>query len=149
MELQKFYVVGVSKRTTNENGQMGHDILELWKDFLGQDILNKIPNKLDSTIYSVYTEYEGDFTQPYTVVLGCKVADLNNIPDGMVGISIPQGEYVRFAAKGNLNKGVVFEAWSKIWDEPLNRAYVADFEVYDEKAQNPEDAEVGIFIGVK
>lgn len=149
MELQKFYVVGISKRTTNEKGQMGHDILELWKTFLGQSILSKIPNKLDSTIYSVYTDYEGDFTQPYTVVLGCKVADLNNIPDGMVGISVPQGEYIRFTAKGDLNKGSVFEAWSKIWNEPLNRAYVADFEVYGEKAQNPEDAEVDIFIGVK
>lgn len=149
MKLQQFQVIGISTRTTNENGQMGHDILELWKRFLGENIQGQIPNKSDSAIYSVYTDYEGDFTKPYTVVLGCKVVSLNSIPDGMVGITIPEGEYTQFTARGNLNEGAVFEAWSKIWKEPLNRAYLADFEVYGEKAQNPEDAEVDIFIGIK
>ena len=31
----------------------------------------------------------------------------------------------------------------------LDRSYTADFEIYDEKAQNPENAEVDIFIAVK
>lgn len=149
MKLPPFQVIGIHTRTTNANGQMGHDILELWKRFLGENIQSQIPHKADSTIYSVYTDYEGDFTKPYTVVLGCKVLNLNNIPDGMVGITVPEGEYTPFTAQGNLNEGAVFEAWSKIWKAPLNRTYLADFEVYGEKAQNPEDAEVDIFIGVQ
>lgn len=66
----------------------------------------------------------------------------------MVGISIPEGEYEQFTAKGDVNKGAVYEEWTRIWENPLNRTYVADFEVYGEKAQNPEEAEVDIFIGV-
>ncbi len=31
----------------------------------------------------------------------------------------------------------------------MDRAFTADFEVYGEKAQNPSDAEVDIFIAVK
>jgi predicted transcriptional regulator YdeE len=31
----------------------------------------------------------------------------------------------------------------------LDRSYTADFEIYGEKAQNPENAEVDIFIAVK
>jgi len=36
----------------------------------------------------------------------------------------------------------------KIWDANLPRTFTADFEVYDEKAQNPEDAAVDIFIAI-
>ncbi len=48
-----------------------------------ENILANIPNKVDSTIYSVYTDYESDFTKPYTTLIGCKVPDLKSIPKGM------------------------------------------------------------------
>jgi len=148
MEFSKFDIIGISIRTTNENGQAGNDIPKLWQKFFSENILEKIPNKLDSSIYSVYTEYESDFTKPYTTVLGCKVANLNTIPEGMIGITVPNGKFTKFTAKGDLNKGVVFLEWLKIWDSKFNRKYTADFEVYGEKAQNPQDAEVDIFIAV-
>lgn len=45
-------------------------------------------------------------------------------------------------------EGAVINTWFKIWDTDLNRTYKTDFEVYGEKAQNPNDAEVEIFVGV-
>jgi predicted transcriptional regulator YdeE len=36
----------------------------------------------------------------------------------------------------------------KIWQSNLDRTYTTDFEVYDERAQNPANVVVDIFIGV-
>ena len=43
------------------------------------------------------------------------------------------------------------KTWAEIWkdDEILNRTYIYDYELYTEKAQNPADAEIEIYIGVR
>ncbi|MCP1301805.1 GyrI-like domain-containing protein [Chryseobacterium sp. S0630] len=149
VKIEPFKVIGISVRTTNENGQAGKDIPVLWEKMISEDILNSIPNKIDNTIYSIYTDYEKDHTKPYTTVLGCQVENLDNIPEGMVGYSFDGGDYLKFTTKGDLSKGLVINEWLKIWDMDLGRVFSADFEVYGEKAQNPSGAEVDIFIAVK
>ena len=148
MEFTDFSIIGISVRTTNENGQAIKDIGPLWERFLSENLIEKIPNKVDPTVYSVYTDYESDYTKPYTVILGCKVSSLDDIPEGMVGRVIPGGKFTQFTAKGDLNQGIVYSEWLNIWNTKLNRKYTADFEVYGQKALNPEDAEVDIFIAV-
>lgn len=149
VKIEPFKVIGIAVRTTNENGQAGKDIPVLWEKMISEDIVNSIPNKIDNTIYSIYTDYEKDHTKPYTTVLGCRVESLDNIPEGMAGYSFDGGDYLRFTPKGDLSKGLVINEWLKIWDMDLGRVFTADFEVYGEKAQNPSDAEVDIFIAVK
>ncbi|MGR3856953.1 GyrI-like domain-containing protein [Chryseobacterium indologenes] len=149
VKIEPFKVIGIAVRTTNENGQAGKDIPVLWEKMISKNIVNSIPNKIDNTIYSIYTDYEKDHTKPYTTVLGCKVENLDNIPEGMVGYTFDGGEYLKFITKGDLSKGLVINEWIKIWEMDLNRTFTADFEVYGEKAQNPSDAEVDIFIAVK
>lgn len=149
VKIEPFKVIGIAVRTTNENGQAGKDIPVLWEKMISEDIVNSIPNKIDNTIYSIYTDYEKDHTKPYTTVLGCQVENLDNIPEGMVGYSFDGGDYLKFTTKGDLSKGLVINEWLKIWDMDLGRVFTADFEVYGEKAQNPSDAEVDIFIAVK
>ncbi|MCV2485573.1 GyrI-like domain-containing protein [Flavobacterium sp. SH_e] len=148
MNIQKFNVIGISIRTTNENGQSGKDIPELWNQFLAEEISTKIPNKISNDIYCIYTDYEKDHTRPYTTILGCAVVNLNEIPNGMIGKTIDGNHYEKFIAKGNLAEGIVFNEWLKIWKSDLNRTFTADFEVYGEKAQNPNDAEVEIYIAI-
>jgi len=147
--IKKFNVIGISVRTTNENGQAGQDIPALWNKFMTERILEKIPNKIDNSIYCVYTEYEKDHTKPYTTILGCRVENLEAIPSGMTGKTFEGTIYTKYIAKGNILQGLVFEEWTKIWNSDLDRTFTADFEVYGEKAQNPENAEVDIFIAVK
>ncbi len=149
MNIQSFYIIGISVRTTNENNQAGKDISELWNTFLSQNIIQKIPNKIGGEVYSVYTDYEKDYTKPYTTILGCKVSSLDSIPQGMIGKTISGGNYKKYLAKGSLKEGIVYKEWEKIWKEKIKRTYTADFEVYGEKSQNPENAEVEIFIAVK
>jgi len=147
--IKPFKIIGISVRTTNENGQSAKDIGALWNTFIAEGILDKIPNKIDNTIYSIYTDYESDYTKPYTTILGCKVSSIEEIPTGMIAQTFDGGNYTKYVSKGDLTKGVVYQEWLKIWNSDLNRAYTTDFEVYGEKAQNPNDAEVEIFVALE
>jgi predicted transcriptional regulator YdeE len=146
--IEEFFIIGLSIRTTNENEQSATDIPALWNKFMNENTIENIPNKIDNSIYSVYTEYEKDYTKPYTTILGCKVSSLDNIPTGMTGKTIAKETYKQFTAKGNLADGIVIQKWIEIWNTDLNRKYTADFEIYGEKASNPENAEVPIFIAI-
>jgi predicted transcriptional regulator YdeE len=49
---------------------------------------------------------------------------------------------------------VVVEMWQRVWATPKSelggdRTYKADFEVYDQRAQNPADAVVDLYIAVR
>ena len=148
-QIKTFHVIGIAVRTTNENGQSAQDIPALWNRFMSEGIMDQIPNKVDNTLYCIYTDYEKDHTKPYTTILGCKVSNLDEIPNGLVGKTFEEQTYIKRVSKGNLMQGIVYEEWTKIWNADLNRAFTADFEVYDERTQNPENAEVDIFISVK
>ncbi|MFH6959190.1 GyrI-like domain-containing protein [Flavobacterium aquidurense] len=149
VKIEPFMIIGISVRTTNKNNQGANEIADLWGKFMGQNVLEAIPNKIDNTIYSIYTDYQSDHTKPYTAILGCKVSDLNSIPDEMIGKSFNGGNYVKLSAKGDLMKGLILNKWTEIWEMDLDRAFTADFEVFGEKAHNPNDAEIDFLIAVK
>ncbi len=149
IRIKPFKVIGIAVRTSNAHEGAAQDIGALWGKFMGERVLDRIPNKQGSDVYCVYTEYEGDHMKPYTTILGCRVKGLDDIPDGMVGKSFVGGNYSTFVAKGDLTKGAVSDAWKDIWQTELNRSYDADFEVYGEKAQNPMDGEISIFVGIR
>lgn len=142
-------IIGIAVQTTNENGHSAIDIPLLWQKFMAEGIMEKIPGKIDNTVYCIYTSYEKDHTKPYLTILGCKVESLAEIPEGMTGKIIETGNYIKYTAKGNLQQGIIFNEWVKIWNSGIDRSYTADFEIYGKKALNPENAEVDIFIAVK
>ncbi len=45
-------------------------------------------------------------------------------------------------------EGIVFNEWLKIWNTDLPRVYTIDFELYDERSQDAENATVDVFIAV-
>ncbi|WP_430906298.1 GyrI-like domain-containing protein [Maribacter sp. 2-571] len=144
-----FSVIGIKVRTINENGQAARDIGKLWHRFVSENIVAKIPNKISTSVLSIYTNYEKDHTAPYDTILGCMVDSLEDIPEGMVGQRFNDSNYLRFLANGDLSKGVVYKVWKEIWENDFDRLYTADFEVYGEKAQDPTNAEVEIFVAVR
>lgn len=147
--IEKFYVIGISVRTTNEGGQAAKDIPQLWERFMSEDIESKIPAKISRDVYGIYTEYEGDYTQPYTTVLGCKVESLDNIPEGFIGLTIETANYEKYTAKGKMSDDIVYNKWTEIWQSDLDRTYLVDFEIYGERSVDMDNAEVDIFISVK
>ncbi len=152
MEKQKIkalQIIGIAVRTTNENGQSAKDIPKLWNKFMSEGVMDRIPGKVNSNLYCIYTEYEKDHTRPYTAILGCEVSNMNLLPDEMVKITIEEGNYIKRKAKGNPIQNLIFEEWTKIWNSDLPRNFTTDFELYGEKAQDPEMPEVDIYLSVK
>ena len=146
--IQKFNVIGISIRTTNQNGQSVKDIETLWSKFWGEEIQKQIPNKASNDIYAVYTEYETDVNGPYTTIIGLPVNSLEDIPEGFVGITIEKAKYQKFVSKGKMPEAV-FNTWMEIWqNKNLNRAYKADFTIHGEKYYDGDNAEVETFISV-
>ncbi|RYG17729.1 MAG: AraC family transcriptional regulator, partial [Chitinophagaceae bacterium] len=136
--VEKFNIIGIAVRTTNENGQSAQDIPQLWQTFFAENTIARIPNKIDSSIYCMYTDYEKDHTKPYTTILGCAVENLTHIPENMVGKTVERANYIKRVVKGNLADGIVFKEWLTIWDSDLPRSFTSDFEIYGEKAQDSE-----------
>lgn len=137
-----------TRRTTNENEQSRKDIGELWQKFSGTNIIEQIPNKESNDIYCIYTDYESDFTGPYTTILGCKVTSIENVPEGLISKTIPKAKFQRYTSTGKI-PDCVLATWRHIWESPINRRYLADFDVYGENSQDLNNAVVDTYLSVK
>lgn len=147
-KIEPFWIVGISVRTTKKDKQFTKDIPALWDTFMSEGTMYKIPNKVEDSIYALYTDYENDPTEGYTMFLGCRVKNLDVIPEGMTCAQIKRSTYSRFTAKGDITKGSIYNKWKTIQKTDMNRTYTTDFEVYGEEALNPKDAEIDIFVAI-
>lgn len=142
------FLIGIQCRTSNAPEEGSRDIPRLWEKFYTEDIINQIPHKCSQEIMALYCDYEGDYTQPYSCVIGCPVSSLEQIPDGMVAKVIPEGSYAVFSAIGEHPQSLI-ETWGKIWQTPLKRTYTGDYEVYGEKFFSDSAKEVSVFIAIE
>jgi predicted transcriptional regulator YdeE len=127
--LPEFHIAGISIRTTNKDGQSQAAIGYLWSRFMSEGVLQQIPGRLSDDIYSVYTNYESDYTGEYTVILGCEVRPGIELPASLTGLTIVATKYQVNYLEGEM-PGAVVEAWQQIWNAATNRAYTTDFEQY-------------------
>ena len=124
-----FTVVGISTRTTNAKEMSGKGVIaQQWDRFMKEGLLSKIPNKVDSKILAVYTDYESDANGAYSYILGARVSSADDVPPGMVAQRVPAGRYAVFISEKGFVGKVVPETWSRIWAVPKsapggNRAY--------------------------
>lgn len=140
-------VIGIECRTSNSPEAGPYDIPKHWEKFYKSDIINKIPNKTSNEVLALYCDYEGDYTQPYSLLIGCSVSSFDVIPEGMVAKTIPTGSYAIFRAVGEHPKSLI-ETWGNIWQQhDLERTYTGDYEVYGDKfSRSPQEVEVYIAI---
>jgi predicted transcriptional regulator YdeE len=149
-----FTVIGIAARTSNAREMTPDGVIpRQWERWMTEALAAQISNKLDSSVIALYTDYESDHNGEYTFVLGVKVSSAENVPPGMVASQIPAGRYtVLTSEKGPVGR-VVFEAWQRIWSmSPAElggaRAYRADFEVYDQRASDSDNAQVDVYVGI-
>jgi len=152
LQVQGFTVVGFTARTNNAKemtpaGAIG----KLWGRLMQEK--PKIPNRADENIVAVYTDYASDKDGDYTYILGAKVSKAAEIPAGMVAKQIMTGKYAVFTSNRGPASKVVPETWQRINNLPKtvpggDRTYRSDFEVYDERARNLQDAIVDVYVGV-
>jgi predicted transcriptional regulator YdeE len=72
----------------------------------------------------------------------------------MVARKIPAGRYAVFTSDKGPAAKVVPEVWMRINSLPKSavggdRVYRADFEIYDERAANPQNSQVDVYVGIK
>jgi predicted transcriptional regulator YdeE len=149
-----FTAVGIAARTSNAKEMSGDGVIgKQWGRLMAEGLLVKIPNKTDKSIVAVYTDYATDHDGEYTFVLGAPGSDAA-VPAGMVAKRIPAGRYAVFTTEKGPAAKVVPEAWMRINSLPKSavggdRVYGADFEIYGERASDPQSAQVDIYVGIK
>ncbi len=157
VEAKPFQMVGITVSTNNAK-EAGPDgvIGKEWHRFMQEGLLNKIPSRVDQSIIAAYTDFTSDAHGEYTFVLGAKVqpTPVPKIPEGMIVKSVPGGKYAVFTTPRGPVAKVVPETWKQIWayyESPQHgqRAYATDYEIYDSRAADRNNAQVDIYVGLK
>jgi len=150
-----FPVVGIEARTSNAKEGTGDGVIgKQWQKFFQDGVLEKIPNKVDGNTYAVYSDYASDKNGEYSLTIGAKVRDGSPAPPGLVLKTVTAGNYtVVTSEKGPVAK-VVVAAWQRVWAmedrrELAPRAYKTDYELYDQRAADPENSQADLYIGTK
>ncbi len=158
-------LVGLSARTNNMNemnpltGKIGPLVQRFFLKGLSKQIANI---KNPGTTYSVYTDYESDHTGKYTYFIGSEVTEFSETLQiegtsdkvEFKTLKIPKQTYTKFTTEPGPLPQSVIAAWQKIWFMNKDqiggkRNYIADFEVFDERAQNPMNAVLDIYVGIE
>lgn len=143
VEKPSIMIIGIACKTSNAPDAGPQDIPKLWGQFYGEGVSDQIPNKISSEVIALYCDYEGDHTQPYSLVIGCPVSSLGTVPEGMVAKIIPAGRYALFHAVGEFPANVI-DTWGTIWQTELKRTYTGDYEFYGEKSPKEVDVLIAI-----
>ncbi|WP_239613734.1 effector binding domain-containing protein [Cohnella mopanensis] len=157
VQLDELKLVGISTITSNEQefGTQGK-IGGLWDKFWKDGVQQSIPHSSvapSQPIYGCYTDYVIGAAGEYKVLIGCKVAEIGSLPAGLEAKILPATRYAVFTTRKGLMPAVVIEAWQAIWkwstSSKLKRTFTGDFELYDERCSDPEQAQVDIYIAVE
>lgn len=151
-------LIGIKTRTrpTYELSSATSNILKTLKTYFGTNVANTIPNRLTpSATYCVYTEYESNEQGEYTYFVGEEVSSEDClIPSSLSKLIIPASSYAKFECGPGKMPDICRAAWLKIWQLPAKdlggkRTYKADFEVYDERAQDPTHTTFDLYVGLE
>lgn len=150
---EAFRLIGIKTRTSNpEEIQGAGRIAVLWERFYSENVTQQISQKISNQIFGVYYEYEGNEHAPYSLLVGMKVPPGTTAPQGLEMIDIPEQTYTRFTTEKGPRPFIIYEAWKNIWSltekSQLKRKYTYDFELYDERSQDPQSAQLDIYIAI-
>jgi predicted transcriptional regulator YdeE len=157
IELSAIKLVGVTARTNNaaemklETAKIGTTMQKFFSDNIRAKILHR---KNPGKVMAVYTNYASDFTGDYTYFIGGEVTSFEGINEGLESMTIPPQSYTKFTSAAGAMPNIVIDMWQQIWQMQVaelggERAYVADFEIYDERSHDPQNAIVDVYIGIK
>jgi predicted transcriptional regulator YdeE len=150
-------MIGLTARTNNKN-EMNPQIAKIGTlagRYWGQNIAQLIPDRKNPGVtLAVYHDYKSDEHGDYSYFIGEEVASFTEIPEGLESLTIPAATYQKFTTNAGTMPNVVINAWQKIWqmtavDFGGPRAYLADFEWYDQRAMDPANTSLDVYVGIK
>lgn len=153
-EIPAFTVIGFEARTANAKEATAEGIIgPQWHRLIACGVADRIPDRIGDQMYAVYSDYASDHNGEYSFLTGVKVKDGATAPAGLVARRIHPGKYAVITSERGPFPQVVPAAWQKIFaledDGKLKRAYRTDFELYDQRARDPQNGQIDIYIGVK
>lgn len=157
IKMGSLMLAGITIRTTNKNemnpatAKIGSTVNTYWQ----QQISSQIKDRINPGVtFLAYTDYESDEHGEYTFFIGEAVHSFENQNGAaLTQLVIPEGDYQKFTTTAGKIPEVVINSWQKIWqmtqsDFEGKRRYHTDFEIYDERANDLENAVVDICIGI-
>ena len=158
-QIPELTLVGITTRTNNAqifaSDSSTNKIAATVQKYFYNGLAEKIKNRKNpGTTFCVYTNYQSDMNGDYTYFIGEEVTSFNNMDEEFETLTIPVQHYAKFTSQPGPMPTVCVDLWQNIWklnasDLGGERAYIADFEMYDQRSQNPEQAVLDIYIGIK
>src|SRR5262249_8899834 len=151
LEYPSFLFVGLASRTSNVDEMAGKGkIGEIWQRFYAEEFLRKIPNQANpGVVLALYTDYESDASSPYSFAVGVEVRNVDPLPSGLTAYSVPAAKYAVFTSERGSIPAIVIDVWKAIWSSSIKRRYHTDFEVYDGRARDRNDAQIDVYVSTK
>ncbi len=158
VKLEGLKLVGLTTRTNNKDemtsdkGKIGPLANQYWSNQTGNNFKHRTN---PGVTYCVYTDFESDENGEYTYFIGEEIDSFDTQDTNSFSIlTIQPSFYQKFTTEPGQMPKVVINAWQNIWKMDENdfqgkRTYLADFEIYDQRAANPNKAIVDIYIGIK
>jgi predicted transcriptional regulator YdeE len=149
-----FYVAGWLVRTNNADEMSGEGkIGPLWQRTMQQNLIAQIPHRSDGNLFVVYSNYASDEKGEYDYLLGARVSSVENLPASMAWRKVEPGAYAVILTEKGQMPGVLQAAWARIWKMSVaelggKRAFLTDYEVYDQRSADMQSAQVEIHVGV-
>lgn len=149
-----FYVAGYLVRTNNSDEASGESkIGPLWQRFKQENLVARIPNRADADLTVVYSNYASDENGNYDYLLGARVNSIHHLPAGMTWKRVEPATYAVILTNKGQMPSVLQAAWDRIWHmSPAElggrRAFITDYEIYDQRTENSQEAQVEIHIGL-
>jgi predicted transcriptional regulator YdeE len=142
VDINPLWVTGLSVRTINsdEFNPKTAKLPSLWEQFSSSN-----PH-IDLPIYGVYSQYDADEKDFYTVTVGNPLLKEMIVPFPNQ-VEIQKGKYLVFEGSGSIPE-VVIATWKQVWsyfetNPKHQRSFKTDFELY----KGP--TEIAIHIGVR
>lgn len=156
-KLPEIKLVGIKCRTNNASEQdpTKAKIGVMIQKYFQTAIAAKIADRLKPyTTYCVYSEYDSDHHGDYTYFIGEEVATFSVIPQGMFELIIPAQKYAKFTNGPGIMPDVCISVWQQIWQMTSKefggaRSYLADFEIYDSRAADPNNTVLDVYVGIE
>lgn len=131
-------------------------ITRLATHYFEANLAEKIQHRANPSVtIAAYTDYSHDYQGKYNYFIGEEVTseegqDLSQFKI----IKIPAGKYLKITTPKGKIPDILARAWQAIWSmspEELGgeRTYKVDFEIYDERAADLNNAEVDIYVGLE
>ncbi|WP_371220380.1 GyrI-like domain-containing protein [Orientia tsutsugamushi] len=157
--LTELKLVGITTRTNNaqifERDPSTNKIAATVQKYFHNGLAEKIKDRKNhGTTFCVYTNYESDVNCDYTYFIGEEVASFEEIDKEFETLTIPAQHYAKLTNQSGPMPTVCIDMWQNIWkmnasDLGGERAYIADFEVYDERSIDHTNVTLDIYIGIK